>query len=273
MKLLVIFTCFNRKDKTEKCIRTLDDGNPSCEFTFVIADDNSSDGTQELLTSMQKEYDIHLLKGDGNLFYSGGMRMGMDYALKQFRTGYDYMIMMNDDVEFYDHCIEKMVEQSKEQHDSIVVGVMQDVDGQMSYSGVRYIKGIHYEKVPIGEWKQEVDTFNANCVMMPYAAFAKTGSIDHVYVHSLGDLDYGLALMKNGFKLHVSREYVGCCNNNDPTGSWTDTKLSRRERIKKKESVKGAPTKQWFYFLRKNFGILTAIRYTISPYVRIILGK
>lgn len=39
-----------------------------CEFTFVVADDNGSDGTQELLTSMKEEIDIHILNGGSNLY-------------------------------------------------------------------------------------------------------------------------------------------------------------------------------------------------------------
>ena len=43
--------------------------------------------------------------------------------------------------------------------------------------------------------------------------------------------------------------------------------------IRLKESVKGAPFKQWFYFLKKNFGIFTAVIHAFTPYIRIILKK
>ncbi|MCD7824191.1 MAG: glycosyltransferase family 2 protein [Oscillospiraceae bacterium] len=273
MKVLAIFTCFNRKDKTENCIRKLTASNPTCEFTFVVADDNSTDGTQEILTSMQTDFDIHLLKGDGNLFYSGGMRLGMDYALNKLGSDYDYMLMMNDDVEFYDHCIEKMAEQSIEQNNSIIVGATEDSCGKLSYSAMKVERGYYFSRMPIDRWKDEADTFNANCVLIPYEAFKKTGSIDSVYVHSLGDFDYGLALKRNGYKLHVNREYVGCCNNNPSAGTWTDRSLSRRERIRKKESVKGAPTKQWFHFLRKNFGLPRAVFSSMTPFFRILVKR
>ena len=41
----------------------------------------------------------------------------------------------------------------------------------------------------------------------------------------------------------------------------------------KKENIKGAPTKQWFYFLKKNFGYMAAVKGTLSPYIRILFGK
>ncbi len=273
MKIVAVFTCFNRKEITKKCIQTLLEGNRSCEFTFVAVDDNSNDGTNLMLAEMAKGLNIHVIKGDGNLFYSGGMRMGMDYILHDRKHQYDYLLMVNDDVKFFNQCVERLIDQSKQQRDSVIVGATQDDQGNLSYSGIKYTTGIHYIQMPIEEWEEEVDTFNANCVLIPFDAFLNTGSIDSVYAHSLGDFDYGLSLKKNGYKLYVSKEYVGICNNNSSAGTWNDASLRRIDRIKRKETVKGAPFKQWYYFLKKNFGLPTAIIYSISPYIRIILGR
>lgn len=273
MKVLAIFTCFNRKDKTESCIKSLVSGNLDCEFTFIVADDSSTDGTRELLKEMKKEYDINILEGTGSLYYSGGMYLGMRYALEKLDKNYDYMLMMNDDVEFYNGCIEKMERQSREQGGAVVIGAMQNSKGNLSYGAVKYIKGIKYKIVDVDQWKVPADTFNANCVLIPYEVFVKVGAIDSYYIHSLGDFDYGLMLKKLGYRLFVSKEYVGLCNNNSNKGTWTDCSLGIKERIKKKENIKGAPTKQWFYFLRKNFGIIIAIKSSCTPYIRIFLGK
>ena len=101
MKVLAIFTCFNRKEKTKKCIETIITGNPECDFTFVVADDGSTDGTYEMLQNMQSDYSLYILRGNGSWFYSGGMNAGMNYALQNLPHNFDYMLMMNDDVEFY----------------------------------------------------------------------------------------------------------------------------------------------------------------------------
>lgn len=273
MKILAIFTCFNRKDKTEYCIKSLISSNPNCEFTFIVADDGSTDGTRELLKNMKKIYDIHLLRGDGNLYYSGGMRLGMQYVLENMDQSYDYMLMMNDDVEFYDKCIEKMIKQSVEQGEAVVVGAMQNNRGQLSYGAIKYLKGIKYETLDINQWSKPADTFNANCVLIPYSAFIEVGAIDSHYIHSLGDFDYGLSLKNKGWNIYSSNEYVGLCNNNNINNTWQDISLSRIQRLKKKEEIKGVPLKPWLYYLKKNFGIKAAIRYGFTPYVRIILGR
>lgn len=273
MKIVAIFTCFNRKSKTENCIRTLAYANPDCEFTFVVVDDNSSDGTREILKNMENDYDIHLLSGNGSLFYSGGMRLGMDYTIKNLNENYNYILMMNDDVSFYNGCIERMIVQSREQSNAVIVGATCNDKGCMSYSAVKYTNGIKYRKLEITEWKVPADTFNANCVLIPYEAFKKVGVMDSNYVHSLGDFDYGLSLKRAGYSIFVSKEYVGLCEDNSGAGGWGDTSLSRIERIRKKESIKGAPTKQWFYFLKKNFGLVSAFKGCVTPYMRILLGK
>ena len=269
--IVAVFTCFNRKEKTETCIRSITAANPECNFQFVVADDKSTDGTQEVLQSMKSAYDITVLSGSGALYYSGGMRLALGYVLEHCSA--DYLLLMNDDVEFLDGSIQSMVQQSHQQNEAVIVGVMKDHLGKTSYSAVKYTKGIHYRKLELNEYAIDADTFNANCVLIPYDAFVKTGNMDAHYVHSLADFDYGLALKYQGYKIHVSKECVGICDNNSSKGTWTDTSLCRRERIKKKESIKGAPTKQWFYFLKKNFSVFTAFKGCVTPYIRIVIGK
>lgn len=273
MKVLAIFTCFNRKEKTKKCIETITTGNPECQFTFVVADDGSTDGTYEMLQDMQSAYSIHVLRGNGDWFYSGGMNAGMDYALQNLPHDFDYLLMMNDDVEFFDKSIQSMISQSIQQKDAVIVGAMCNDGGTLSYGSVKYISGYKYRKMELSEWKAPVDTFNANCVLILYKAFEQVGAMDLYYRHSLGDFDYGLSLKQAGYLLYQSKEFVGKCNNNSNKGTWTDTSLSRIERIRKKENVKGAPTRQWFYFLKKNFGFPAAVKGVVSPYIRILLGK
>ncbi len=284
MRIIAVFTCFNRKARTQNCIYTLTEGNPNCKFTFVAVDDNSTDGTAEMLQALQKDgYDIRLLKGNGSLFYSGGMRLGMEYVLKRVAApikdndasddGYDYLLMLNDDVFFFENCVENMAAQSKEQGNAVIAGAMCDKRHHMTYGAVKYTYGIHYRKLATTEWEMQADTFNANAVLIPFEAFREVGAIDGHYIHSLGDFDYGLSIKKAGYKIYSSKEYAGICEYNPNIGGWQDVSLPRCERIRKKESIKGAPTKQWFYFLKKNFGLFMAVKGCATSYIRILIKK
>ena len=219
-RVLALFTCFNRKEKSVHAVESLISGNPQIDFTFLVVDDGSTDGTAEAL----QKFHVRILRGDGSLFYSRGMGLGMDTLLRE-KTDYDYLLMMNDDVAFFPHCIEALATQSGGR--DVIVGATRDTRGNLSYSGIQYEKGIHYRFMNPGE-EQEADTMNANCVLIPYDLFRKTGSMDKHYHHSLGDFDYGFALRQAGGKLYVSRDYVGECCDNPQTGTWHDRSLSIR---------------------------------------------
>ena len=269
--VLALFTCFNRKEKTRQAVRGLVEGNPEVQFSFVIVDDASTDGTPEMLKTEDFGAPIQVIQGTGGLFYSGGMALGMEKILKSGQEA-QYLLMMNDDVEFEPGCIRRLIAQSKAQGNAVIIGATCDHGGQLSYSAIKYEKGIHYRQLPPGETGVDADTMNANCVLIPFYWFRRAGVMDRHYRHSLGDFDYGLALRDAGAKLHVSRDYVGICCDNPVAGTWHDRSLGPIARIKKKETVKGDPAGPWFYYLRKHFGLFTAIRSSLTPYIRILLG-
>lgn len=273
----VIFTCFNRKEKTKRCMKSLSEGNPNLEFGYVVLDDNSSDGTAEMLEQMEKDgWRIELLHGDGNSYWAGGMRKAIAYA--KAHTNTDYYLMVNDDVDFYPGAAEKLVMDAEtagtETGKSVVlVGPMCDEQGEFSYGGIRYQQGIHYVEVKPDDRDRHCDSFNMNCVLLEKETFFAVPNFDEHYIHSLADFDYGLTMRQMGITMRVAGYYVGVCPDNDPAGGWSDRSLSRMERIRKKESVKGAPVGPWFYFLRKNFGLGRALLHTVTPYIRILLGR
>ena len=273
-EIVALFTCFNRKEKTEKAIRSLVEGNPQIDFSFIVVDDRSSDGTPEMLKNMNNEgYKITCIDGTGTLFYSGGMRVAMQTLLDQDAQDYDYVLMMNDDVDFYKEAIERMVSQSQKKQDAVIVGVTCDSEGNYSYGAIKYKKGIKYVGLGIEFEDTVCDTFNANCVLIPKKWFVKSEGMDPRFIHSLGDFDFGLSLKALGAQIYPTGFYVGICEPNSKAGTWADTTLGIIERIKRKENAKGSPTSIWFYYVKKHFGTVTAVRAVITPFIKIFLGK
>lgn len=270
-----MLTCYNRKEYTVSCLKTLVEGNPNISFRFIVTDDNSSDGTVEAI--QQLGYHVTILSGDGQLFWNGGMYKALEYALQQ-KDKTDYYMLVNDDVVFIPGAIERLVERQKnapEQKQAVIVGATADKSGNTSYGGTRLLSK-HFAKFALIEPSKEYmrcDTFNGNCVLLPQHVFFQVGNVDPVYRHSMSDYDYGMTIKRMGFVLYNSDEHVGICEDNDITGSWRDTSLSRKIRIQKKESTKGLPRKDWYYFIRKNYGLLPAIYHSVTPYIRILLGK
>lgn len=273
MDITVIFTCFNRKEKTMKCVKSLIEGNKGINISFIIIDDNSSDGTVESLSELG--INIKVFVGDGNLFWSGGMRVGINEYLKSKEKA-DYILLVNDDVEFNEGIIQTMIDRSKKYYDAVIVGATMSNEGEFTYGALKLNKKRKkgfYEPVNPNNKIERCDTFNANCVLIKDFIIRDVGNFDEIYRHSLADLDYGLMIKRKGYKIISSEDYVGICNRNSIKNTWMDTSLNIVDRIKKKESIKGAPFKPWFYFTNKHFGFISAIRYSITPYIRIILKK
>lgn len=59
-------------------------------------DDKSTDGTKELLGRYK---DLEVIVTEGNAYYSGGMRQAIA-AAKVCCDSYDWILLLNDDVEF-----------------------------------------------------------------------------------------------------------------------------------------------------------------------------
>lgn len=271
MKILGLMTCYNRKKKTINSIKKLIEFNPNIDISFVVVDDSSTDGTQEALTEFGNR--IVLIEGDGQLYYSGGMRKAIDYAKNKISESYDYVLFFNDDVDFFENSLEKMILFSEKKE--IIIGATVNSFGRLSYGGVKKRSKFSpaFDIVMSDEERVYCDTFNANCVLIPFTCFLALDNIDEVYGHSLGDYDYGLAASRRGMKLVVTNFYIGQCENNPRSENWLDNTKPRKERLKLKENTKGLPIKTWFYFLYKNYGLLTAIVYSITPYIRIIIKR
>ena len=108
MKILAIFTCFNRKELTKRGMATLSE-NRDVTFDYVILDDNSSDGTREMLKQMRDDgtYQIDLIEGDGSNFWNGGMHKAIEH-IKNTHMDYDYYMLMNDDTKFFPGIFDEM---------------------------------------------------------------------------------------------------------------------------------------------------------------------
>ena len=271
MKVAVIITCFNRKEKTINCLAKLR-MNDGIELVFIILDDNSSDGTWEALSGMKDK--MILLRGDGNSYWAGGMRKALSYYLEN-EIDSEYVLLMNDDVDMYPHIIEKMIEFQKET-ENVIIGNCCDRFGRQTYGAIKLnslLKKPMYFHQGIAASRENADTFNCNAVLIPAQAVKAVGNFDPIYTHNFADYDYGFMLRKNGYKLQGTPFYVGVCEDDSYEGTWIDISLKRKERLKLKESPKGLPQREWNHFLLKNLGILYFMRYAYSAKIKIIIGR
>lgn len=273
--IAVILTCFNRKEKTVNCIRKLKAQENVEDIVFLVVDDGSKDGTREAIE--QLPYLVKILKGSGNFYWAGGMRVGIQYYLDHRESfNADYVLLVNDDVDFYPEVLHKMVALSREKNGAVIVGNCCDENGNPTYGAIQCSKNIFkrmYDHLTPDRADEKADTFNCNCVLIQSDIMHKAGNFDPVYTHNFADYDYGMTLTKRGYEIYGTPFFVGVCSDNSRSGTWEDRSLPRKERMKRKESPKGLPQKEWNHFLLKNFGILWWIRYGYTAKMKILLKR
>lgn len=270
--IAVLLTCFNRKEKTKTCITSLAEQGEDYRLEFIVTDDQSTDGTAKMLQTLP--FAVRVLEGTGGLFWTGGMNRSIDEALVH-ADRYQYIMFVNDDVRFYPDAVSRLLKRLEQTGADIVVGSTMDSHGKMSYGGVRMTSKhfARYQMIEPSEQPQYCDTFNCNCILMKTDIFQRLGRLDPAYIHSMGDYDYGMTASGMGFAIVNCDAHIGTCDDNGTEGTWKDISLSRKERLRLKESPKGLPRHDWFHFVRKNYGFLPACYHSITPYLRILLKK
>ena len=93
IRIAAVMAVHNRRALTLACLDSLRAQQlPGATLDVFVLDDASTDGTAEAVT--QHHPDVRLLRGDGHLYWNGGMRRALDQAMA---GDYDYYLWMNDD--------------------------------------------------------------------------------------------------------------------------------------------------------------------------------
>ena len=271
--IAILITCHNRRDTTLTCLSNLTQ--QTLSSTVYLVDDGSTDDTS---LAVQSQYpDVNILSGSGSLFWGGGMRLAFATALQ---TGHDYYLWLNDDTYLQTTALETLItlhQQLTEQGipDAIIIGSTQDpITGKSTYGGAIRTKSWYSNKLEPVEPTTELqpcDTFFGNCILIPHTVAQKVGNIDPGFIHTLGDLDYGLRAKSLGCSSWVAPGYLATCAQNSVSGSWADTKLPLIQRLKKASQVKGFPLKPWTLFTHRHSGPFWFL-YWFLPYIRAVIG-
>ena len=80
IRIAAVMAVHNRRALTLACLDSLRTQQlPGATLDVFVLDDASTDGTAEAVT--QHHPDVRLLRGDGHLYYNGGMRRALDQAM------------------------------------------------------------------------------------------------------------------------------------------------------------------------------------------------
>ena len=268
MHITALLTCYNRRNKTLRCLSGLQsmDLPAGARLFIVLVDDNSSDGTADAVCENFPE--VEVLSGSGQLYWCGGMRKAWQHAAL---SDPDYYLLVNDDTIIQPYAfseLHKIVGAPTSR--TIGVGAIMDpVRGTAAYGGRGGARGSKLI-APTGRPEPCV-TLNANLALVTREVFKELGILHDAYTHGLGDYDYGFQATRAGIPIYQTPGFVGACKQDTYIGSFCDTSLPRFKRLQLIQSPKGLPFKEWVIYNRRNTGWLWPYR-CITPYLRILLG-
>ena len=128
----VVIPIHNRKATTLSCLSQLQNIQTLSDYSIIVIDDGSTDGSA---AAIQAEYPgVQILQGDGNLWWTGAIRRGMQYASEQ---GAEFFIWLNDDCRVEPNAIADLVRFCREHPQAIVgaQGFEADNPNQLSFGG------------------------------------------------------------------------------------------------------------------------------------------
>ena len=261
MRPAILITCFNRKDKTLRCLSSIRDTLiPEVQPTVFLTDDGCTDGTGEEVAGADWGFPVRVLKGDGSLFWNGGMINSWKAAIEE--GGFDGYLWINDDItvlpEYWSdliaanaHCLGKYGMRG------IYAGSTKDAEtGKLSYGGFDYInKFLLKDRMiePDGISFQPCEAAHGNITYVAAEVVDKMGIFCEKYIHGGTDHDYTYLAHKAGFPILVLPHWSASCEN-DHIGKTRDhTKLPFNERCRLFWSPKGYNMHNTLLFNRRCF--------------------
>lgn len=272
VKTAVILTVYNRKEITLQGLRSLYSAIAALGegyiFDIYMTDDGCTDGTGE---AVRRDFpEVCIIQGDGNLYWSGGMRKAWQAAINS-GIDYDFYLWFNDDAELYNDALVTMYSSEKEVGDKAVIsGAFCDEKGKATYGGWNKIRNII---TPNGTL-QPLFLMNGNLTLIPMRVINSIGIIDTVFKHSLGDWDYGRRAQKAGFQTLLTPRYVGVTARHDEQDiRCFNAKYSLVQRWrylhKAMHNAKFSAHSVFVYSVRHD-GIVMAIIRIFRPYIYVL---
>jgi GT2 family glycosyltransferase len=231
-----------------------------------LVDDSCTDGTPQAIRDQFPQ--VHIIQGEGNLFWNRGMHLAWETAAKA--KNYDYYLWLNDDTVLYLNAIQELITCSEsENYQNIICGSTCATNNKdrITYGGRSERKGLI---IPNGQ-KQACDFFNGNIVLISEFVYSVVGTNDPIFRHALGDFDYGLRAGKLGIKSTVAPNILGECDEHSVIAEWCNPQTPMLKRLKLLYSPLGNNPIEFFKYKKRHNGLFKACLFFISNHLRAII--
>lgn len=194
----ILIPVHNRREVTVNCLRCLH-SDVSIQtwpgLRIVVIDDGSTDGTA---AAIQREFpEVTILRGDGHLWWTGAIHMGMEYAYDQ---GGEYFLWLNDDCIPAPGSLWTLFQLSKQRGCILGAACYLGETGQLQPTGAYGRTRV----APLPGTLQPVDEMSGHCVAIPRCVVNAIGLPDKQHFpHYHGDTSYVLQATRAGFQAYL----------------------------------------------------------------------
>lgn len=221
-KVEIVTPVHNRKEITLQFLRSFEQINQDgLETHIIVVDDGSTDGTSEVI---EKEFPaVKIIKGDGNLWYAGGVNRGIEWALERQP---DFILIINDDTVQEPNFLQYLIECARKNPRSIVGPLLllwsepeklfqTSPQWDVWAGGWKHWQNQTVSTIPQKPW--EVELIVGNCFLLPVAAVKENGLMNAERFPHFGDAEYTPRMRRNGWKLLIEpRAKIFCQPNISP---------------------------------------------------------
>ncbi len=234
----IIIPVFNGLEFTKKGLKSLFDqkkalGEKGENLQVVLVDDGSKDGTAEWVGDHFPA--VHLVYGDGGLWWSGGINKGARFALEKLKS--EYILWWNNDILPRNDYFENLLQVIDENASDVLIGskvfvlnqnLVWGMGGKFDpVTGTRFMYGERQKDNESLMAPLKVDWFPGMGTTIHRSVFEKIGFLDEKnFPQYHGDSDFTLRAKAAGFKLIAFPQLV-IYNDNTNTGLFHQGSFSR----------------------------------------------
>lgn len=245
--LAVIIPTHNRWEEARETLTRIERSEYR-NFEVVLIEDGCTDGTAD---NCRREFpDVHLLHGDGGLWWSGAINKGVEHALER---GADAIVWLNDDNRVEPDALSCMVESFKRVGErSIICARTKSIDtGLDEWVGDPPRWHPDFEKwTPPDLTAADVPVTHppgGRGVLIPAQCFREIGLVDsQAFPHYWADHDFHYRAMKAGYQYFIASKAV----------VWNVPNKLRPEA----EELFSSSGARWFLFNRRSAMNLPTLR-------------
>jgi len=265
--LHIIIPVHNRLQLTRTCLESLDLQSFSDWHAYII-NDGSSDGTKEWVSSLERP-DVSCISGDGSLWWTGSMDLGVQHVLTNSSND-DFIMSLNNDLVFFSNdAIEILIETTKKNPNSICGSLSVDdtKNKEVMSSGSRmlsWVLNIPYHPF-YGNFHSniksfdpvEVDMLTGRSVIYPVSVFDNENRFNfEAFPQYGGDNEFTFRAKKMGYILLIVPNSVVIVSRLETGINPMDRVLSFHEKIESLFSIRSV----------NNLIIRTRFAMTVPPW-------